>query len=767
MTATGDDDSLLPLAGSDIAWRGFDAAWYRLAADLPEADEAALLRHYLDTGRHAGLGPNPYFDEAWYRATNPDVAAAIAGGEVESGYAHYGLTGYLTRAAHWLYDEAVYRLHAPDLTDQVLVAYGCANAYDHYLKAGAAEQRMAHLLFQPAVYCAALAPDEAPLRHPFAHFLHGMWSGAAERPTSVYFDPDWYRARHAGAVAAGQWRGALHHFLTSADAGDPLSGFSAAHYRAGLPSETAPQGAAALYDHFLKYGVHRLASPAPGIDLAAHLAANPAAREAIESQAVRDLFAHFLHHGPVAARDAGVGARDPVAAYGIGGVAGVGRVECDIDWCTFCPPGSAQIGSAQIGGVQIGGVLIGGWLLAPPGAVAGLRLIGAETSVALRPAHFIAMPRPDVIETFRSAGFDDPQCGFIAFAEADVAAGEALFVEIERADGSTLMRAVPPPALRGMAAIRALLEGFDLRYDALAVAMNHVVMPAISRLGAALTASALPREVIAFGAAPAAPALSLIIPLHGRLDFMEVQFALLSRGSEARCYDIIYVLDDPPQRRAAEMLAASCLARFGIGFRLVVLGRNAGYAAANNAGLAIARGRHVALVNSDVFPIAPDDFDRLAARLDADPGLGAVGPLLLFEDGAVQHQGMAFERVAEYADMHFPLHPRKGLLPPADAGLHDAPAITGACMVLRREELARMGGLDPAFLVGDFEDADLCLRLAAAGRRVAVDHGVRMYHLERQSQAGAEQRWRMNLTLCNAWTHEQRWGATLRARAAG
>ena len=80
MTATGDDDSLLPLAGSDIAWRGFDAAWYRLAADLPEADEAALLRHYLDTGRHAGLGPNPYFDEAWYRATNPDVAAAIAGG---------------------------------------------------------------------------------------------------------------------------------------------------------------------------------------------------------------------------------------------------------------------------------------------------------------------------------------------------------------------------------------------------------------------------------------------------------------------------------------------------------------------------------------------------------------------------------------------------------------------------------------------------------------------------------------------------------------
>jgi GT2 family glycosyltransferase len=168
-------------------------------------------------------------------------------------------------------------------------------------------------------------------------------------------------------------------------------------------------------------------------------------------------------------------------------------------------------------------------------------------------------------------------------------------------------------------------------------------------------------------------------------------------------------------------------------------------------------------LNSDVFPNAPGDFDDLAARLEADPGLGAVGPLLLFEDGAIQHQGMEFERLAAFCDMHFPFHPGKGLLPTADTGLRVAPAITGACMILRRAELETLGGLDPAFLVGDFEDSDLCLRLAASGKRVAVDHGVRMHHLERQSQAGSEQRWRMNLTLYNAWTHEQRWGTTLSA----
>ena len=169
----------------------------------------------------------------------------------------------------------------------------------------------------------------------------------------------------------------------------------------------------------------------------------------------------------------------------------------------------------------------------------------------------------------------------------------------------------------------------------------------------------------------------------------------------------------------------------------------------------------VTLLNSDVFPIAEDGFDRLAARLDGDPGLGAVGPLLLFEDGSVQHQGMAFKPLAEFGGGHFPLHVRKGLRPPDDDGLHRHPAITAACMMMPRALLEQTGGLDEGFLIGDFEDADLCLRLAELGLTVAVDHGVRMHHLERQSQAGSESRWRMNLTLYNARRHEMRWGAKL------
>ncbi len=231
-------------------------------------------------------------------------------------------------------------------------------------------------------------------------------------------------------------------------------------------------------------------------------------------------------------------------------------------------------------------------------------------------------------------------------------------------------------------------------------------------------------------------------------------------------HEFIYVLDNPAQQRDAERLAASVFARFGIPFRLVLLSRNVGYGPANNIGIELARGRHVCLMNSDVFPDTQDWMEKLLARLADNPGIGAIGPLLLFEDRSVQHQGMVFEKLPEFGNWLFPKHERKGWKPPAQRGLRRCAAITGACMVVERRLLRELGGFDESFAIGDFEDSDLCMKIAERGLDCAVDLDITMYHLERQSQAGSEQRWRMNLTLYNAWVHEGRWATRLLGPAA-
>ncbi|MBB2206255.1 glycosyltransferase [Gluconacetobacter takamatsuzukensis] len=70
----------------------FDAAWYLRA--YPAAAERMHewghpLRHYLINATPAGFAPLPSFSEAFYTASHPDVAAAVAAGDFRNGYAHF------------------------------------------------------------------------------------------------------------------------------------------------------------------------------------------------------------------------------------------------------------------------------------------------------------------------------------------------------------------------------------------------------------------------------------------------------------------------------------------------------------------------------------------------------------------------------------------------------------------------------------------------------------------------------------------------------
>jgi GT2 family glycosyltransferase len=78
-------------------------------------------------------------------------------------------------------------------------------------------------------------------------------------------------------------------------------------------------------------------------------------------------------------------------------------------------------------------------------------------------------------------------------------------------------------------------------------------------------------------------------------------------------------------------------------------------------------------------------------------------------------------------------------------------------MLLRRTHANECGGFDEAFVIGDFEDTDLCFKLSQNGLAAAIDPSVTMHHLERKSQTSSASLWRTNLTLYNAWLHQRRW----------
>jgi GT2 family glycosyltransferase len=425
-------------------------------------------------------------------------------------------------------------------------------------------------------------------------------------------------------------------------------------------------------------------------------------------------------------------------------------VRLEIDDAIVCPPD---------------GLLLIGWRLFTPGVVKSMRARCGALSREIRFEDCLPIARPDVTaaDPASQLEFQDARCGFAAFLPHGLSAGEPPYLEVETCDGEVAFRPILRSPLTGLAAIRRLLHDADVRFNELDDVFDQVIGPAVAALNTERLATPASVATIEFGAIPDRPRCSIIVPLFGRIDFLEYQMALFSANGAHAEAEFIYVLDDPPRRRELENLAQSVFARFEIPFRLLLLPQNLGFAPANNHGLRSARGEFVCFLNSDVFPGTPNWIERLTADLAQHADIGVIGPRLLFEDGSIQHEGCIYRPLQEFGGWIYVDHDHRGRRPGPERGLRKVPAITGACMVMRRRLAEELGGFDEAFIIGDFEDSDLCKKVLARGLTCAVDRDIHLYHLERKSQAGSVQPWRQNLTLYNAWVHQRRWypaGAT-------
>lgn len=414
----------------------------------------------------------------------------------------------------------------------------------------------------------------------------------------------------------------------------------------------------------------------------------------------------------------------------------------------------------------IDGLALIGWHLARPGEIKQLRVRSGMKSTPFDFKDCIRIERHDVLQAYAKQGFADPQCGFVIFLPQAVEPDQRIYIEVETKSGEIGYKSVETPKLSGMTAIKRLLSVFDCRFADVQSAYDHVLGPAIEALNETRLFTRPPAKAVEYGELPESPKFSVIVSLYGRLDFVEYQLALFSAHPQCADIEFIYVLDDPSKQKEAKGLFASIYERFVIPFRAVFLEHNLGFAPANNAGLEHARGTFIAYLNSDVFPGSLDWLERLSERLVADPKLGVVGPLLVFEDESVQHRGMYFKRLPEIGNWFFCMHQDKGLRYAGGEGVQQCIGITGACMVMNRELAIRIGGFDETYIIGDFEDSDLCFKLQELGLTCAVDTDVKLYHLERKSQASSSLDWRMNLTVYNAWQHERRWAARIAAEQA-
>lgn len=158
------------------------------------------------------------------------------------------------------------------------------------------------------------------------------------------------------------------------------------------------------------------------------------------------------------------------------------------------------------------------------------------------------------------------------------------------------------------------------------------------------------------------------------------------------------------------------------------------YSRINNYGASFAEGDFLLLLNNDTQVITVNWMEEMlmyAQRRD----VGAVGAKLYYEDKTIQHAGIVLGLGAHRTAGH--THYKVNIENVGYMGrlcyAQDVSAVTGACLLVRREWFDRLGGLDESFAVA-LNDVDFCLRLRGLGLLNVFTPFAELYHFESKSR---------------------------------
>ncbi|WP_027997691.1 glycosyltransferase family 2 protein [Sinorhizobium arboris] len=403
-----------------------------------------------------------------------------------------------------------------------------------------------------------------------------------------------------------------------------------------------------------------------------------------------------------------------------------------------------------------GGLLAGGWSHDPTGTLAGIDYLKEDGTAVPLDCNWYEFPA-------WARGEDDNAradvTGFVAWLPSNDAPGALLQPRFQmRLASGTARPLVPKPQPFEASAQRNCILRAVPPQHAVDQAFRTILAPALQDVEQRLGKATKVDYTKDYDLPERAPLVSIVVPLYRVLDFLRFQLSGMATDRWlANNAEIIYVLDSPEIQDETEHLLGGLHLLHGLPMKLVVMNRNGGYARACNAGARFARGSVIVMLNSDVVPSAPGWLQRLALPLIEQKRLGAIGPKLIFEDGSLQHAGLYFARDQRGIWLNHHFH--KGM--PGDYApaqlARSVPGITGACLVTRRDTYELVDGYTEDYVIGDYEDSDLCLKIRRCGYDIVYEPSACLYHFERRSIRRSEDYMRGVASQYNSWLHTERW----------
>ncbi len=255
------------------------------------------------------------------------------------------------------------------------------------------------------------------------------------------------------------------------------------------------------------------------------------------------------------------------------------------------------------------------------------------------------------------------------------------------------------------------------------------------------------------------PLISIVIPNKDHMEDLSRCVESIVNKSTYPNYEIIVVENNSETKEIFDYYKAL---EHNERIRIVKYEGDFNYSRINNFGVSFANGKYVLLLNNDMKIITREWMEELLMYAQR-PDVAAVGGKLYYADNSIQHAGIVIGLGAHRAAGH--THYKDDKMHLGYMGrlcyAQDVTAVTGACLLVEKEQYDEVGGLDETFSVA-FNDVDFCLKLRKAGYLNVFTPFCELFHYESKTR-GMEEGEKLKRFQNEVALFREKWKAELEA----
>lgn len=227
------------------------------------------------------------------------------------------------------------------------------------------------------------------------------------------------------------------------------------------------------------------------------------------------------------------------------------------------------------------------------------------------------------------------------------------------------------------------------------------------------------------------PRVSILIPNKDHIEDLEKCISSVMERSTWKNKEIV-VIENNSEEKSTFAYYEKLKGRYE-NVKIVTWEGGFNYSAINNFGAEYADGDYYLLLNNDTEVITPDWLEQMLGYCQRED-TAIVGAKLLYPDDTVQHAGVvigmggfAGHILTGFGKNHTGYMGRL-------AAAQEVSAVTGACLMVKREIFEKLSGLDEINFKVALNDVDFCLRAGALHKKVVFLPDVQLYHYESKSR---------------------------------